>query len=110
MTPFYDKWKKYDISSDVNDDWDEVEMAPTPYTSKETGHTTHKCNSEHPTECSCSYICCSKPCRYYSDNGYQFPILYKILGDKQYVSKDSLFYYVYLNDNLSVFRRKKYCQ
>ena len=55
MKPFYDKWKKYDISSDVNDDWDEVEMAPTPYISKETGHTTHKCISEHPTECSCSY-------------------------------------------------------
>lgn len=68
MKPFYDKWKKYDISSDVNDDWDEVEMAPTPYISKETGHTTHKCISEHPTECSCSYTCCSKPCRYYSDN------------------------------------------
>ncbi|MBR4049327.1 MAG: DNRLRE domain-containing protein [Clostridia bacterium] len=76
MTPFYDKWKKFDTSSDVNDDWDEVEMAPTPYISKETGHTTHKCNSEHPTECSCSYTCCSKPCRYYSDNGYQFYINY----------------------------------
>lgn len=65
MTPFYDKWKKYDVSSDTNDDWDEVEIAPTPYISKATGHTTHKCNSEHPTKCSCNYICCSKPCRYY---------------------------------------------
>lgn len=76
IEPFYDKWCYLNGDESDENDWDEIKMAPTPYISKATGHTTHKCNSEHPTECSCSYTCCSKPCRYYSDNGYQFYINY----------------------------------
>lgn len=76
MKPFYDEWKELENTSPLDDDWDEVEMAPTPYKSRATNHTTHKCSSVHPTKCSCTYTCCSNPCRYYSDNGYQFYINY----------------------------------
>ena len=76
MKPFYETYHERQ-NNDLMTSWDEVTMAPTPYKSRAKNHETHKCSSVHPTQCICrSYTCCSKPCRYYSDNGYQFYIDY----------------------------------
>ena len=76
MAPFYNSWVNFENDNVEQNDWNEVKMAPTEYKSRAANHTNHKCSSMHPTKCTCSYTCCSKPCRYYSDNGYQFYINY----------------------------------
>lgn len=76
MAPFYNAWNEKTNDDVEENEWDEVTMAPTPYKSRVTNHTMHKCSSIHPTRCVCSYACCSTPCRYYSDQGYQLYINY----------------------------------
>lgn len=80
MIPFY-KTKESLEKTDLK--WDEVSWTDVAYTSRSTGHETHRCGCEHPALCVCKdiYSCCSSPCMYYTENGnefsgYQFNINY----------------------------------
>lgn len=80
MIPFY-KTKESLEKTDLK--WDEVSWTDVAYTSRATGHESHRCACEHPALCVCKdiYSCCSSPCMYYTENGnefsgYQFNINY----------------------------------